>query len=340
MVWLRRVGFGLALLLVALTFLNASWTLRDRGGHVRLIANGGIAQDYRPGARHAPCPAAQILPPLHHLFEDTPRSVYAAHTMGADLVAIDIVRTADGALVLYPDHDLDCRSDGKGAVSTHTLADLRKLDIGYGYTADQGATHPLRGAGLGQIATFEQVMDYDPRASYVYRFPGNDLAALELTIKLLHARRHDPVALGEGFIGDAALAAAARRAFPGVWTLVAEQSAACLGSYRAFGWTGLMPGSCDGATLAVPLDATSTLWGWPARFEQRVAGAHGAVMVFADAAGTGLRHSRQLGDIPVSYRGMAMVDNYWTVGPALRPSRDGRTNAEAVAAQARDDSGQ
>jgi glycerophosphoryl diester phosphodiesterase len=32
-----------------------------------------------------------------------------------------------------------------------------------------------------------------------------------------------------------------------------------------------------------------------------------------------------------------MVDNYWTVGPALRPALDARTNDEAIAAQKRDD---
>ena len=340
MIWLRRVGFGLALAFFVLTFLNASWILPARPGHVHLIANGGIAQDYQPGARQSACPASAILPPLHHIFEDTVRSVYTAHAMGADLVAIDLVRTADGALVLYPDRDLDCRSDGKGPVSARTLADLRRLDIGYGYTADHGATYPLRGAGRGQIATLDDVLDADPRASFAYRFPGNDPAALDIAIRVLRARHHDPVALGEGFIADAGLAATAQRAFPGVWAMAGERSAACLGSYRLFGWTGLMPGSCDGATLEVPLDATMTLWGWPARFELRLAAAHGGAIVVADSAGNGLRHSRQLGTIPVTYRGMALVDNYWTVGPALRPSRDGRTNAEAVAAQARDDSDQ
>ncbi len=340
MIWLRRVLFGLAVAMLGLSFVNAPWLVPNRAGHVRLIANGGIAQDYLPGARAAACPAAAILPPLHRIFEDTLRAVSTAHRMGADLVAIDLVRTADGALVLYPDTDLACRTGVSGPVSAHTLAELRQLDIGHGYTADHGATYPLRGAGRGMIVTLDDLLDGDPRGGLLYRFPGNDPAALDLAIKVLRARGHDPVALKEGFVGSAAMAEAAQKAFPGVWTLVPDQAAACLAAYRLIGWSGIVPGSCAGSSVTVPLDATWSLWGWPARFETRINAGHGAVIAVATADGTGLRHSRQLSDIPITYRGYAMIDNFWTVGPALRPSLDARTNAEAVAAQARDDSGQ
>lgn len=337
MIWLRRVAFFVALALFALTFVNASWIVGNRPGHVRLIANGGIAQDYVPGGRGAACPARAILPPLHANFEDTLRAVFLAHRMGADQVAIDLVRTADGALVLYPDTDLGCRTEATGPVSARPLADLRRLDIGYGYTADHGATFPLRGRGRGLITTLDEVLDNDPRVPLVYRFPGNDPAAFDLAVRVLRAHGHDPVALGEGFIGNAALADSARAAFPGVWTLVPDRAAACLSSYRLFGWTGQVPASCAGGVVTVPLDATWTVWGWPARFETRISQNHGSVLALATADGTGLRHSRQLSDIPSSFRGYALVDNFWTVGPALRPSLDARTNAEAITAQTRDD---
>lgn len=337
MIVLRRVLFCLALGLLGLTFVNASWTVGNRPGHVRLIANGGIAQDYAPGGRAAPCPALAIRPPLHALFEDTLRSVTTAHRMGADLVAIDLVRTADNALVLYPDAQLDCRTQAHGAVSAHTLAELRGLDLGYGYSADHGASFPLRGHGRGFITTLDEVLDADPRVALVYRFPGNDPAALDLAVRILRAHGHDPAGRAEGFVGTAAMAQTAQAAFPGVWALVPDRAEECLSRYRLLGWSGFVPGSCAGATVTVPLDATVTLWGWPSRFETRIAAARGTVLATADAAGTGLRHSRQLADIPVAYRGLALVDNFWVVGPALRPGLDARTNAEAVAAQTRDD---
>ena len=337
MVLLRRVLFVVALALLGLTFVNASWTVGNRPGHVRLIANGGIAQDYAPGARTAPCPARAILPPLHPIFEDTMRAVFTAHRMGADLVAIDLVRTADGALVLYPDTDLGCRTEKSGPVSAHPLAELRQLDIGYGYTADKGSSFPLRGHGRGLITTLDELLYADPRVALVYRFPGNDPAALDLAVKVLSAHGHDPVALHEGVIASGPLADAAKRAFPGVWTLVPDRAVACLSSYRLLGWTGFVPGSCKGTGAIVPLDATGTVWGWPARFETRIESNGGVVVAQLDAVGTGLRHSHELSDVPASFRGYAMVDNFWTVGPALRPSLDARTIDEGNAAQKRDD---
>ena len=37
--------------------------------------------------------------------------------------------------------------------------------------------------------------------------------------------------------------------------------------------------------------------------------------------------------MPESFNGYLWVEDIWTLGPALRPSRDRRTNAQAVAAQ-------
>jgi glycerophosphoryl diester phosphodiesterase len=44
-----------------------------------------------------------------------------------------------------------------------------------------------------------------------------------------------------------------------------------------------------------------------------------------------------LPQVPASFHGTVLIDNFWTVGPALRPDMDARTNAEAVAAQDRDE---
>ncbi len=337
MVRLRRAAFLLALALLVLTFVNASWIVGDRPGRARMIANGGIAQDYVPGAHVLPCPAQAILPPLHPIFEDTVRGVLTAHRMGADFVAIDLVRTADGALVLFPQTDLGCRTEASGPVSAHTLADLRKLDLGYGYSADHGASFPLRGRGRGLIATLDELLYADPRVALVYRFPGNDPAAIDLAIRVLRAHGHDPVALGEGFIGSTAVTDAAKRAFPRVWTLVPDRATGCVSSYRWLGWSGIVPTACRGTGAIVPLESTLTLWGWPARFEQRIEPGGAVVLAQQAADGTGLRHSRELSDVPAAFRGYVMIDNYWTVGPALHPGLDARTDGEANAAQKRDD---
>ena len=130
MIWLRGVLFTGALAFLVLTFVNASWLVTAPPGRPRLIANGGIAQDYQPGGRQAPCPARAILPPLHPILEDTARAVFTARRMGADYVAIDVVRTADNHLALFPDADLGCRTEASGPASQKTMAQLAGLDVG------------------------------------------------------------------------------------------------------------------------------------------------------------------------------------------------------------------
>ena len=50
-------------------------------------------------------------------------------------------------------------------------------------------------------------------------------------------------------------------------------SETCLSAYRRTGWTSLAPDNCRGATLILPRDGAWTLWGWPYRFLDRMAGA-------------------------------------------------------------------
>ncbi len=71
--------------------------------------------------------------------------MHAAFDAGADIVEFDVHPTTDGHFAVFHDWTLDCRTDGKGVTREHTLAELKKLDAGYGYTADGGKTYPLRG---------------------------------------------------------------------------------------------------------------------------------------------------------------------------------------------------
>ncbi len=51
--------------------------------------------------------------------------------------------------MVFHDWGVDCRTNGKGVTRTLSLAEIKKLDVGYGYTADGGKTFPLRGKGVG-----------------------------------------------------------------------------------------------------------------------------------------------------------------------------------------------
>lgn len=336
-VWLRGIAFFGALGFLALTFVNASWLADNPRGHLRLIANGGISQQYTPAGRLAPCPAQAILPPLHDYIADTARSVQMARRMGADLVTLDVARTADDVLVLYPDATLDCRSNGKGPVSAQPLKALQALDPGYGYSADGGKTFPLRGNARNTIPTLEEVIEVDPKGRYFFRLVADDAQAAKLLVAKLNALGRDPVASEDGFSAGPAALAVIRAGWPKAWAFDPAQAAACTAAYRTTGWTSLLPSACKDGTMIAPLDATFTLWGWPNLTVNRMTAAGGHMLAVRTGAGTGLLHARDLPSIPITYRGYVLVDDYWTVGPALRPTIDKRTNAEALAAQERDD---
>ncbi|HYO54385.1 glycerophosphodiester phosphodiesterase [Archangium sp.] len=60
----------------------------------------------------------------------------------------DVHLTRDGELVVSHDSTLERCTDGVGAISDHTLAELQRLDAGYFFTPDGGRTFPFRGQGV------------------------------------------------------------------------------------------------------------------------------------------------------------------------------------------------
>lgn len=81
----------------------------------------------------------------------------------ADLLEIDVQPTADGDAVVIHDPTVDRTTDGTGPVSSLTVAELKALDAGYRFTPDEGATWPLRGAGV-QLSTLREVLEALPHA--------------------------------------------------------------------------------------------------------------------------------------------------------------------------------
>ena len=62
--------------------------------------------------------------------ENTLPAVRAALNAGADLIELDVRRSADGHAILFHDSKLERTSDGEGRPEDHTLAALQKLDAG------------------------------------------------------------------------------------------------------------------------------------------------------------------------------------------------------------------
>ena len=76
--------------------------------------------------------------------------------MGVDFLELDVHSTADGALVVMHDGSVNRTTDGRGKVSSFTLAEIKKLDAGYLFTNDGGQTFPFRGKGI-TIPTLREI---------------------------------------------------------------------------------------------------------------------------------------------------------------------------------------
>lgn len=335
--WLRRGAFVAAALALLLTFLNASWIAPAPAGVLRLVARGGIGQlpDRRDGS--GPCPAAAIEPPVHNFLADTIRSLDTARRLGADYLEVDVRPTADGRLVLFPDASLDCRTDGHGPLAALTLAQLQALDPGFGYSADGGRTHPLRGLKLDRIPTVEDALASLPASRFLFRFADPAPGQAERLAAAIAAAGRDEVALPDGFTGAEAPVAAIHRLLPSAWTWTDAAAARCTADYRRWGWTSLTPASCRGGVLALSLDQGLSAWGWPDRLLARMAAARARVLITGPSSAQperGIDLPAQLPDIPASFKGLVRVDDFWTIGPALKPDRDFRTPEQDKAAEA------
>lgn len=88
--------------------------------------------------------------------ENTLHALGLAAQLDIDGLEIDIHATADGELVVIHDDTVDRTTNGSGRVQDYTLAELKKLDAGYWWTADNGRTYPHRGVGI-TIPTLEEL---------------------------------------------------------------------------------------------------------------------------------------------------------------------------------------
>jgi glycerophosphoryl diester phosphodiesterase len=312
-------AIAIALAAVSLTALNASWLAGQVNAPLVLVARNGFAQPVADGAS-GPCAAVQMALPGPLIIENSLHGMHEATRLGARGFALDVRRTADGQLVVFRDPTLDCRTNGRGPVSARTLAELRRLDFGFGYTPDGGRSFPLRGRGMGGIATVPDILQSVRSGRLIFILRDPDPALAEPMAQALR-RAGTEVQERVGLIGPEPVIARLRALLPGIWTFSREASEACLAAYRSSGWTGFVPEECRDTVVALTTDTDWRLWGFPYRFYQRMAGAGTEVMTVggfdSDGVPTGLTQAEQLGDVPRHFRGLLWVEDMQNVGRAL-----------------------
>jgi glycerophosphoryl diester phosphodiesterase len=306
----RLALLAVAAAAVALSLLNASWLASKPTGPLVLVAHRGVAQ---PQAANG-CGARHMRVSGHLFIENTLFSMQNAIRFGARGLMLDVHASADGQAMIFRDADLACRTNGSGRVAQHPFAYLRGLDIGHGYTADNGRTFPLRGRGIGGMPVAEEVLRGFPRTMLIF-----SLSEPRDADALVAAFARAGVAIGDrhGFAGPPEALARLRRLTGAGWLLDRQASETCLAGYRAWGWLGRVPASCRGTTVVVPRRGEWTLWGWPYRFLGRMAGGGARLFIGGDSAGAGLDRPEQLGEVPHDYAGLLLIEDMHAVGRAL-----------------------
>ncbi|WP_306356445.1 MULTISPECIES: glycerophosphodiester phosphodiesterase family protein [unclassified Nocardia] len=309
-----------ALLLAGFGCIDPAPAAADSDAGPLVLAHRGLGQTFDPdGIEADTCTAERIHPPEHGYLENTVAGMRAAFDAGADQVEFDVHWTADDQFAVFHDWELDCRTDGTGTTRDHTMAELRGLDIGYGYTADGGKSYPFRGKGVGLMPTLEAVLTAFPTRSLLIHIKSNDPAEGEALAARLAAEPAERRSALTVYGGDKPIAAL-RAALPTVRVMSKQIMLECLGAYAAVGWTGTAPATCRNTQLHIPEGYTRFLWGWPDRFVERMAATDARVVLVAGDGGfsEGFDTPESLERIPDGFTGLVWTNRADVVAPLLR----------------------
>lgn len=265
-----KITWFLLFILIFLYVNNSSLFVKPNHQKPLLLAHRGFAQTFSmKGITNDTCTAERIYPPEHPFLENTLSSMAAAFKRGADVVEFDIHITKDQQFAVFHDWTLDCRTNVKGTTKDYTMSQLKKVDIGYHYTADHGRTFPFRGKGIGLMPSLTEVLNRFPHQPLLIDIKSNDPKEGELLaqyLSKLSERRLKQLAV---YGGDEPIAALKER-LPQLRVMSKATMKACLFPYLAIGWTGYVPSACHSTQLHIPEKLAPLLWGWPNRFQKRM----------------------------------------------------------------------
>jgi glycerophosphoryl diester phosphodiesterase len=325
--FMKRMGsLLLAGLLLLAAFVYANNTARlapVMGAKPLLLAHRGLAQTYhREGLTNETCTAKRINPPTHGFLENTLPSMQAAFDAGADIVEFDIHPTTDGHFAVFHDWTVDCRTEGKGVTREHTLAELKALDVGYGYTADGGRTFPFRGKGIGLMPSLDEVLTAFPAKRFLINIKSGD--PNEGTLLAQRLARLPPAVLERlmAYGAERPIATLAAR-LPALRVMSKATLKGCGYAYIGLGWTGYVPQTCRHTLMLVPANYAGWLWGWPNRFLDRMRRVGTEVFVTGpyapgDPGTSGIDDAAANRGLPARFDGGIWTNRIDLIGPLVR----------------------
>ncbi|GIO93907.1 MULTISPECIES: glycerophosphodiester phosphodiesterase family protein [Paenibacillus] len=309
-------------ILIILGFLyvnNSSLFTKEREGEPLLLAHRGIGQTFpMEGIESDTCTASRIYIPEHAFLENTIPSMKAAFDAGADIVELDIKPTKDGQFAVFHDWTLECRTNAHGSVKDYTMEQLKSIDIGYGYTADQGATYPFRGKGVGLMPSLSEVLAAFPDGEFLIHIKSQDAGEGELLAAYLAQLPEDRLSRLTVYGDDAPISELKSR-LPAFRVMSMDSLKSCLISYIGAGWSGYMPSVCRNTQLHIPEKYAPYLWGWPDKFLNRMDRINTRVILVAGDGGwsEGFDTVEDLKRLPKNYSGGIWTNRVDVIAPEL-----------------------
>jgi glycerophosphoryl diester phosphodiesterase len=303
--WKPAIGAA-ALLLLFIFVNNTSRFTTPVPGRRMILAHRGVGQRYDVPIESNTCIAVHMLRPEHDYLENTLASMRAAFDRGADLVEFDIHPTVDNQFAVFHDRTLECKTNGTGLTRTHTMAELKSLDIAYGYTFDGGHSFPFRGKGIGLMPSMSEVFQTFPGRAFLIDVKDNESADAQLLAEHLSRLSDEQRSKLIVFARESTLLIL-RPKFPSLRMFSAASVASCLLKYIGYGWTGLVSSRCSNSALFIPVNVAPWLWGWPDKFMNRMTLAGTFTIAMgpypANEISPGLDTREMLDKLPATYSG-------------------------------------
>lgn len=319
---LRWAALVIALFAAFCFFNNTNLMIKPAGERPTLLAHRGLAQTYhRDGLTNSTCTAGRIDPPEHPYLENTIASMRAAFADGADIIEFDVQPTTEGGFAIFHDWTLDCRTEGHGVTREHSLADLKKLDIGYGYTADGGKTFPFRGKGVGLMPSLDEVLATFPDRRFLINVKSDDASEGERLAARLAALTPQARSRLMVYGGNKPIQVV-RDKLPDVAVMSKHTLKECAVRYLLFGWSGFVPRECRHTLIILPSNIAPFAWGWPHKLVTRLRHAGSIVLVAGPYDGSdgasGIDDAAQFNALPQGYDGGIWTNRIDRIAPLTR----------------------
>jgi len=114
--------------------------------------------------------------------------VSAVERWGAEMLELDVHATLDGEVVVIHDPTVDRTTNGSGEVATMTWAEIRDLDAGAAWVAEDGS-RPFAGRGIG-VPLLSELLDRLPDSRLNIEAKARGAAAPLVDLVRRHGAEH------------------------------------------------------------------------------------------------------------------------------------------------------